>query len=1384
EAGSYTNTWVVTDACGNVSATYTQTITIIDTTPPTWTTVAGALDVTLECSDLAGLAAAQAMIPVATDNCDGDVTNIVKTTGLYVPGLLCPEAGSYTNTWVVTDACGNVSATYTQTITIIDTTPPTFTVPTETTICRDLSGNYDRDPSNTGDVIDEADNCSTGLNAIYGDSDAAMGTFTAVGYITRTWTLTDNCGNTTVQTQTIWVQPIPNISVEVPDTLYCNGSTINFTIDSLVVSRGEVMYNLDVTYPAGVTGLLSDGPNQIMNISDQLTNATDIHQTVTYKFMPYIQGKTGDPTCFNGRDTTIVIHIEPTAKVVPSIVNDVLCNAELVSITWTSPTTPYAGKEFNIIVINDYPEITGYSNQTGLTTSDNITEALSNSGDTARMIQYVIIPVLLDIGGNQKCPGINDTVNVWVNPTPRVYPIATSQICYGAPTNIRLTSPTVMTSGVIWFDYTITASALPVVVNGNRLPANDQPPGTVLAFPYTNESDTIQTVSFHITPKVFGGPACLNGPIVTTNVRVHAIPLQDLMISDSITCDGGGNGSLEVITSKGAAPYYIKWTGPFGYNREGYDLRVIDNLLAGLYRAVVIDSLRCQEPPTSLNLTDPQTDASFYSPLKAPAYDYHITCPGANDAQIFLAVTEGEAPPYSYVIIRNLADTLYIGSFPGLYEISDPATSRIIPGVMPGEYLLVVKDANGCPLPRLLEISEPPPVSVTFDASDYNGYNISCKSYDDGSAWVKTITGGSRPYTYSWTTSDGLIPGAANDSIIVNLTVGTYDLVVTDAMGCISAVFSITLTEPDGIDLLSLPVFSQSPDGNYNISCFGRNDGSINLEFNDAYSYTWTGPSAFTATTEDISGLVAGDYHLLVNSNNGCQRNYYYTLNEPDSVGMVVMRSSTGDGLYNINCNGENGSIDITVTGGSVGSYNYSWKDNSDPSWTSTLEDQLAIKAGSYRVYVTDANGCTIDRGVSLTQPLPLEVAINVSHLTCLTAPVYNDGSIDLTVSGGGLPYAYSWTGPGGFVASTQDISGLSMGDYGVIVTDNYGCILSIDTVINMPEPLSIEKTMSDYNGFNISCLGRSDGWLQVTPLTGVAPYSYSWTGPAGFTALTESISGLAAGTYTVTITDANMCTLTDITILASPGQISMSFVKGLSNAGSYNINCNGSSTGEVDITAINAAGASAFLWSDGGSGVSRNDLKAGDYEVIITDANGCSADTTLSITQPDSLLMTFTSVKPYCSESPDGSISAVVTGGEPDYIYLWNEGTIVPDITGLTAGVYILTATDANGCLVTDSLTLDPSHNLCVGIPNAFSPNNDGINDYWNINRMDFYPASEVIIMNRWGEMVWKSGKGYPEPWDGRASNGKVLPVDSYHYAIDLHNGEKPIVGHVTIVK
>jgi len=1211
-----------------------------------------------------------------------------------------------------------------------------------------------------------------------------MGTVDAVGFIRRQWTLTDDCGNTTTQYQTIWVQPVPRISVTVPDTLFCNGSTIDFAIDSLVISRGEVMYDLDVTYPAGISGTLTDGQRQIANISDLLTNTTDSYQTVTYRFRPYIQGKTGDPTCHDGIEVILVVHVEPTARVALTLADNELCNGESVNIQIASPTSSFNGIEFNVSALNDYAEITGYTDRAGLTLTDLINEALSNSGDTARIVTYIVTPATLDVNGNQKCFGINDTVRVWVNPTPRATPLNnTTHICYGGTTDIQLLSPTVMSSGIREFNYTISATAPTTVVDGNRTPVNSAPLGTHLQFPYTNESDTMQSVYFHITPKVTG-PGCPYGPAVISEVKVHAHPLQSLEILDSITCDGGQDGALEIIHARGIDSMWVAWTGPDYWEDEGYNMFIVDERSQGYYTATVTDSLGCSSS-TWLNLIEPNTEVSFY-------FDQYISCPGAGDARMAIALTEGQAPPYYYNLIWNYSDTVYQGPMVLSHFL-------YLDNLKPGEYLLSVEDGNGCKEELLLSLYDAPVTTVKFEKSDYAGNNISCEGYDDGSVTVASIESWylagtdtvfvttRAPYTYEWTASDGgVITGSNTDSLIVNIPAGTYTLTVRDRLGC-AFQFPVVMTEPDGIDLLDEDI-SLSADGIHQVSCYDGADGFIALQFDGgtgAYSYAWTGPDGYTANTASITGLGAGTYNLTVTDASLCHREYTYTLDEPDSLSISILTTHTPDNAFNIGCHGGDGTIDITVTGGSgPGTYTYAWTKAEDPAWTSSLDD-LTVKAGNYLLQVTDINGCTSSRAVIITQPEQLNLALNVSEITCLTAPAYNDGSIDLTVTGGKSPYTFSWTGPSGFTSGLEDISSLAEGHYSVSVTDSYGCIITADTLLTLPAPITLESRLSNYNGFSISCLGRTDGWIRVIPQSGTAPYEYAWSGPSGFSATaTDSIHGLREGTYSVTVTDMNMCSITQNITLDSPGQLSMTLNLGLSNGGSYSINCAGAATGSAAVTAVNAAGSTSWLWSDGQAGATRTNLPAGLHEVILTDANGCVADTSFILTQPDSLRINFSMISPYCPESDDGSIFAGVTGGEGAYAFTWSNGQTTQEATGLVGGLYIVEVLDFNGCQLSDSLKLMALNDICVGIPNAFSPDGDGINEFWNITRIAFYGEAEVIIMNRWGEIVWKSDKGYPEPWDGRASNGKALPMDSYHYAIDLHNGEKPIVGHVTIIR
>ena len=246
-----------------------------------------------------------------------------------------------------------------------------------------------------------------------------------------------------------------------------------------------------------------------------------------------------------------------------------------------------------------------------------------------------------------------------------------------------------------------------------------------------------------------------------------------------------------------------------------------------------------------------------------------------------------------------------------------------------------------------------------------------------------------------------------------------------------------------------------------------------------------------------------------------------------------------------------------------------------------------------------------------------------------------------------------------------------------------------------------------------------------------------------------------------------------------------MTFNKSLSTAGGFSINCAGANTGSVTVSAKNNVITANYLWSDGITGNTRTNLSAGAYKVIITDANNCHADSTVTITEPDALKLAFDITEPFCPDKADGEIKLTVTGGVPgsDYTYRWSDNSTGRNLSNALPGFYKVAVFDLNGCTIKDSAQVTPANEICLTIPEAISPNGDLVNDVWNIGNIDLYPQVEITVYNRWGQAVWKSERGYPVPWDGK-SRGVSLPLDSYHYAIDLHNGSKIFVGTITIVK
>jgi gliding motility-associated-like protein/uncharacterized repeat protein (TIGR01451 family) len=326
---------------------------------------------------------------------------------------------------------------------------------------------------------------------------------------------------------------------------------------------------------------------------------------------------------------------------------------------------------------------------------------------------------------------------------------------------------------------------------------------------------------------------------------------------------------------------------------------------------------------------------------------------------------------------------------------------------------------------------------------------------------------------------------------------------------------------------------------------------------------------------------------------------------------------------------------------------------------------------------------------------------------------------------------------------------------------------------------------LSDFNGYNISCFNKTDGFILLNSMHYSGPLSYMWRGPEGFESSGDFVRRLGAGTYTVTITDVNKCSIEDTILLKAPEELSMRIEPSISSDGAFNINCADEATGSIAVSPINSIGDVTYLWNDGNSSASRTDMKAGEYKVIITDSNNCQADSSVTLTQPEKMTAEFSVRLPYCPEKPDGEVNLIVTGGVQgnDYKYIWSDNSTSQVLSGIKSGVYQVEVIDMNGCSMKSAVIVNALHDLCLIIPEAISPNNDLVNDVWNIENSDLYPGIEIFIYNRWGQLLWKSEMGYSKPWDGK-SNGRVLPVDSYHYVIDLHNGMRPIMGSITIVK
>jgi gliding motility-associated-like protein len=788
-----------------------------------------------------------------------------------------------------------------------------------------------------------------------------------------------------------------------------------------------------------------------------------------------------------------------------------------------------------------------------------------------------------------------------------------------------------------------------------------------------------------------GGPAeC--PPLVASRTCANCADIGATAVPRAVSCVGSSDGSF-VITPDGKLPPY-----QYKFGTETNATGQFTGVKAGNYMYTVIDGAGCEKP---FNISIPAPDT-----LKITIISKDISCAGGTDGSIIATATGGTGlKGYSWSfssqtgsVLNNLGRGTYTvtvrdingctvtatatirepqaieisplpteplcfdqpsgsigltlsgGTLPYRFAWQNGASTAALTNVKAGTYTVTIRDNNNCTKSQTIQLRQP-----SMIMPGVTGSNVSCFNSTNGTASAAP-TGGTGAYTYSW--SNGATTASLN-----NLSPANYIVVVRDANGCTETGLAV-ITAPPAIT--TNMAFTQ-------VSCFGGNNGTATVTPDGGaggFTYSWSGGQ----NTPIASNLSAGTFTVTVRDANACTQTADIQITQPSEIKAAVLSKD-------VRCFGENsGSVELSVKGG-VQPYAYAWSNNS------TAQNIANAVAGVYVVTVRDANNCTQEYRDTVSQPPAIETALKIDSVLCAGNP---QGKIKLTVTGGnpgGTQYAIQWTGAGGFNSTSPELENLFAGTYFLSVTDNKGC-RKIEEVF-VPEPAELALRLASVA--DTVCFRSADGIATVIPAGGTLPYRYAWnTGNSA-----ASATGLKVGEYEVTVTDRNNCALSAKTEIYQKAEV-------FALATFENPNCRNGKDGTATASSVfygpDPADPAAFryAWSTTPAQTTRTAINLsanGNYTVTVTDKDGCSTTRDVRLGNRDTLIVQIPEVQHVkCFGDANGSARIAGFGGVPPYSYFWNvnaPGQSDSIVSGLLAGDYRVTLTDAKKCAVISSMTI-----------------------------------------------------------------------------------------------